>query len=218
MFVTFEGADGAGKTTALAGVAAGLREMGRAATTTREPGGAFGGKVREILLGDDPVHPRAEPLLFLADRAQHMAGTIEPALARGEVVLCDRHADSTLVYQAFVRGLDEAFLRAGNAFATGGRVPDLTILLDIESEAAMERLARRGGAGGAADRFDAGGLAFHRAVRAGFLRLAAEEPGRFVTIDAGEDEATVGKLALRAVVDRLGSASHARSRPGDPPL
>ena len=210
VFITFEGADGAGKTTALAHVAEALRRAGRAVLTTREPGGAFDGAVRNLILSEE-VAPRAEPLLFLADRAQHMATLVEPALARGETVLCDRHADSTLVYQAFVRGLDESFLRAANLFATGGRVPDLTILLDVPTETAAARLAGRGGE----NRFDAEGIAFHRAVRAGFLRLAAEEPGRVTVLDAGGDEATVGKLALAAVLDRLG-APHADPHPRTP--
>lgn len=197
MFVTFEGPDGAGKSTALRSVAEGLRADGRTVLTTREPGaGEFGGKVRAILLEGGEVVPKAELFLFLADRSQHMALTIEPALARGEVVLCDRHTDSTLVYQSFARGLDEGFVRTANAFAVSGRTPDLTLLFDLDVEAAQARLTSR-------DRLDAEGLDFHRRVRDGFRALAANEPERFVVIDAGADEETVARVALQAVQSRL---------------
>ena len=201
MFVTFEGPDGAGKSTALAGVAEGLRTGGEAVLTTREPGaGEFGGRVRDILLNGGEVVPKAELFLFLADRAQHMALTIEPALARGEIVLCDRHTDSTLVYQAFARGLDEGFVREANAFAVGSRVPDLTLLFDLEVEAAQARLTRRDRPG---DRLDAEGLDFHRRVRDGFLALAAAEPERFAFVDATDDAATATRAALLHVQSRL---------------
>lgn len=197
MFVTFEGPDGAGKSTALARVAEELRSCGEAVLTTREPGaGEFGARVRAILLNEGDVVPKAELFLFLADRAQHMALTIEPALARGEIVLCDRHTDSTLVYQAFARGLDERFVREANLFAVGDRVPDLTLLFDLEIEAAQARLTRR-------DRLDSEGLDFHRRVRDGFLALAAAEPERFAFVDASADAASVAGAALRHVRARL---------------
>lgn len=197
MFVTFEGPDGAGKSTALRRVAEELRQTGQKVLTTREPGaGEFGGKVRAILLEGDEVVPKAELFLFLADRAQHMALTIEPALKRGEVVLCDRHTDSTLVYQAIGRGLDEEFVRTANAFAVGGRAPDVTLLFDLDVEAAQSRLTSR-------DRLDAEGLDFHRRVSEGFRTLAAAEPQRFVVIDAAADEQTVARAAFQGLQSRL---------------
>ena len=201
VFVTFEGPDGAGKSSALARVAEALRAS-RPVLATREPGaGAFGATIRELLLGDaDPV-PRAELFLFLADRAEHVAKTVRPALARGEVVLCDRHADSTLVYQGLARGLDENFLRRANAFATDGLTPDLTLLFDVDVETAQSRLQARLTS---RDRLDAAGLDFHRKVRDGFLDLARAEPGRFRVLDASRGEAEVGRAAVEAVMLRLG--------------
>jgi len=178
MFITFEGPEGAGKSTALASLAARLREAGSEVLTTREPGaGAFGKSIREILLHGDDIDPKAELLLFLADRANHVATIIRPALDRGQIVLCDRYADSTLVYQAFARGLDETFARTGNLFATGGLMPDLTLLFDLKPELGLARL-------GAKDRLDAQPIEFHRRVRQGFLNEAASDKKRWRIIDA----------------------------------
>ena len=165
MFITFEGPEGAGKSTALAALAARLRLAGRKVLTTREPGaGDFGKRIREILLHGDDLDPKAELLLFLADRSNHVATIILPALAGGLIVLCDRYADSTLVYQAYARGLDEEFARAGNKFATGNLVPDLTLLFDLEPELGLARLTSK-------DRLDAQPLEFQASGYAkGFLR------------------------------------------------
>ncbi len=190
MFVTFEGPEGAGKSTAIRAVAAGLREAGRRVVETREPGSGEAGKaIRAILLQGADVEPRAELLLFLADRAQHVAETIRPALERGEVVLCDRHADSTFVYQGVARGLDPDFVRRGNLFATGGLVPDLTLLFDLPAEVGLARLQNP-------DRMDALPLAFHQKVRQGFLDLAAAEPARFRIVDATQGAGQVAQRAL----------------------
>lgn len=199
MFVTFEGPEGAGKSTALRAVAARLREAGYRVVETREPGsGDVGKAVRELLLHGGDLEPRAELLLFLADRAQHVSELVRPALERGEIVLCDRHADSTLVYQGVARGLDNAFVRAGNAFATGGLVPDLTLLFDVPAEVGLSRLTNP-------DRIDSFPLQFHRSVRDGFLALAKEEPHRFRVIDATQAPAEVSEEAHRLVTEGLAS-------------
>ena len=199
MFITFEGPEGAGKSTALRTVAAALRERGHRVVETREPGtGDVGRAIRAILLQGGDVEPRAELLLFLADRAQHVVSTIRPALGRGEVVLCDRHADSTYVYQGVARGLDPAFVRAGNAFATGGLRPDLTVLFDLPAAVGLARLRDP-------DRMDALPRAFHERVRQGFLDLAAQEPRRFRVVDAERSPDETASAALRVVVEALES-------------
>ena len=196
MFITFEGPEGAGKSTALRAVAEGLRRAGGRVVETREPGsGEVGRAVRAILLHGGDLEPRAELLLFLADRAQHMTEIVRPALARGETVLCDRHADSTLVYQGVARGLDPEFVRAGNRFATGGLVPDLTLLFDLPAEVGLARLEN-------SDRMDALPLAFHQRVREGFLDLAAAEPERFRIVDATRPAEEVAARAADIVARR----------------
>ncbi|AIE84163.1 dTMP kinase [Fimbriimonas ginsengisoli] len=193
MFITFEGPEGAGKSTALRAVAERLREAGRAVLTTREPGaGEFGGRIREILLHGDEMPAESELFLFLADRASHVRRVIRPALERGEWVLCDRYADSTLVYQAYVRRLDADFVRRANRFATGGLVPDRTFLLDLDPEIGLARLTSR-------DRLDAQPIEFHRAVRAGFLNLASEEPHRWRILDASSDP----KIVIEAILNEI---------------
>jgi dTMP kinase len=178
MFVTFEGPEGAGKSTVIAQIARRLREEGKDPVSTREPGaGPFGAKIREILLHGDDMTPRAELFLFLADRAQHVATVIRPALLANRLVLCDRYIDSTIVYQAVSRGLDVEFVKAANAFATECLVPDRTFLLDLEPEIGLARVPDK-------DRLDAQPLSFHQSVRNGFLSLAREEPARWVVIDA----------------------------------
>jgi dTMP kinase len=123
--------------------------------------------------------PESELFLFLADRANHCEKIIKPALAKGDVVLCDRFADSTLVYQSFVRGLDESFVRSANAFATKGLRPDMVLLLDVPPSIGLRRLKEK-------NRLDREPLEFHERVRAGFLRVAAEEPDRWRVIDASQ--------------------------------
>lgn len=195
VFVTFEGTEGAGKSTAIRAVAAGLREAGHRVFETREPGaGEVGKAIRAILLQGADVEPRAELLLFLADRAQHVATTIRPALARGEIVLCDRHADSTFVYQGVARGLEPEFVRRGNAFATGGLVPNLTVLFDLPAEVGLARLRDP-------DRMDRLPLSFHQAVRQGFLDLAAAEPGRFRIVDATRPPEEVAAVVKAVVME-----------------
>ncbi|NPA30465.1 MAG: dTMP kinase [Chloroflexi bacterium] len=182
LFLTFEGPEGSGKTSQMRALAEFLRGQGYPVLTTREPGGtSIGLHIRDLLL--DPrfgdMTPRAEVLLFLADRAQHVDQVIRPALERGDIVLCDRYADSTLAYQGYGhRHFDLEQLRALIEFATGGLWPDRTFLLDIAPE---EGLARNGAQ---RDRLEGHALDFHRRVRQGYLEMAAAEPERWVVLDA----------------------------------
>lgn len=186
IFITFEGGDGAGKTTQAEMLGAWCAAQGREVVRTREPGGTpLGVEVRRLLLhgGDEigAVDPRAEALLYAADRAQHVSQVVRPALARGAAVVQDRYIDSSLAYQGAGRVLDVAEVRQLSEWAVGGLWPDLTVLLDIEPEAAAARRAARGGT---ADRLEAEADAFHRAVRDGFLALAKAEPERYLVLDA----------------------------------
>ncbi len=178
MFITFEGPEGAGKTTAIAAISEQLRARGESVVVTREPGaGELGSRIREILLHGGSMPAESELFLFLADRANHVRTIILPALDRGQVVLCDRFADSTFVYQAIVRGLDENFVREANEFATGHLVPEQTFLLDLDPEIGLARLQSK-------DRMDKEPVEFHRRVRDGFVQLATKDPGRWKIIDA----------------------------------
>jgi dTMP kinase len=203
-FITVEGPDGSGKTLVAALVHDALAARGIAARLTREPGGtAVGERVRAILLehvpGDLPLAPRADALLFAAARAQHVAEIIEPAVARGELVLCARYADSTLAYQGYGLGLPLDELRGLQQFATGGRWPDLTVLLDIPVEVGLARKQRD-----EQTRFEAAfDVAFHRRVREGFLALAAAEPDRFVIVDATAPVDAVVAATLEAILGLL---------------
>ena len=187
-FITFEGGEGCGKSTQIRLLASRLKEAGREVLLTREPGGtALAERIRGLVREEsaDPPNARAETLLFLASRAQLVANVIRPALEAGTWVLCDRFSDSTLAYQGYGRGLDLETLCRLNAFATGGLVPDRTILLDVPPEVATARMrARERLTHDAADRMEKAGEAFHLRLREGFLRLAAEDPGRIALISA----------------------------------
>lgn len=203
LFVSFEGPEGAGKSTQIALLSTVLRDRGYAVTVTREPGGTpLGEQLRDLIKhfgGPEAVSPRAELLLFGASRAQHMDEIIEPHLARGGVVLCDRFADSTTVYQGCARRLDPEFIRAMHRFTLADRWPDLTILLDIPAEQGLVRARNRAGNGTRPDRIEAESPEFHEAVRQGFLDLAAREPGRFRVISAERPVAVVHADILEVV-------------------
>lgn len=190
MFISFEGIEGAGKSTAMALLAEALRLRGHDVVETREPGGcSLGRLLRPILLDarTDGLSSRAELFLFLADRAQHVHSQIRPALEAGNIVLCDRFTDSTLVYQGAGRGLDPDALRDINLLATGGLAPNLTFLLDLPVTLGLERAGirnRREGTVISEGRFDSESLNFHERIRQGYLALAAEEPNRIAIIDA----------------------------------
>jgi dTMP kinase len=181
LFLAFEGGEGAGKTTQARLIAIWLREQGFDVVTTHEPGATkIGMRLRALLL--DTAHtgmsPHAEALMYAADRAEHVCSVIEPALSRGAIVVTDRYIDSSLAYQGTGRGLRPPEIARLNSWATGGRIPDLTILLDMPPEAGLGRRAR------SADRLEAEPLDFHRRVRAGFLALARAEPSRYLVLDA----------------------------------
>ena len=189
-FITFEGGEGCGKSTQIRLLADRLRAAGREVLLTREPGGTpLAEKIRSLVReeSDDPPNARAETLLFLASRAQVVESVIRPALAAGTWVLCDRFFDSTFAYQGYGRGLDLLELKRLNAFATGGLVPDRTLLLDVAPETSAARMrAREQAAHTEADRMEKAGDGFHARLRKGFLELSAAEPERFVVI-AAED-------------------------------
>lgn len=204
VFITLEGPDGSGKSSLLPRLAALLREAGCDVVTTREPGSTpFGEQIRRLVLDTDPPIDRtgrADALLFAASRAQHVVEVIRPALERGAVVLCDRYADSSLAYQGSGSGVPLDELRAVQHFATAGLVPDLTILLDLPVEAGLARKSAE------ITRFEAfQDVAYHERVRAAFLGFAADEPDRYVVLDATytEDEVLAGTVrALHRVADR----------------
>lgn len=182
IFITFEGGEGAGKSTQLSRLTARLAASGVPYLITKEPGGTpAGDEIRALLLQPEiHIEPLAEFLLYSASRAQLVRAVLHPALARGEAVVCDRYADSTLAYQGYGRGLPLDFLREVTAQATGDLTPALTILLDIDPRMGLTRAASRG----TPDRLERADMAFHERLRAGFLELAAAEPGRWLVLDA----------------------------------
>ena len=193
VLVTFEGTEGSGKTTLIRALVERLRRQGVDVVSTREPGeGELGAQVRQALLHGGSLTPLAEAFLFLADRAQHCAEVIGPALGAGKLVLCDRFADSTIVYQGYGRGLDVEMLRRWNLEAAGSVWPDLTILLDLPVEVGLDRLSNR-------DRIDREPVEFHERIRAGFLAEARREP-RWAVLDAREGAETVIQEALRMIL------------------
>lgn len=185
MFVTFEGIDGSGKTSLLQALA---ERMGKdRLCLTREPGDSDLGKsLRKIVLDEKTkgLDARAELFLFLADRAQHVAEVIRPALERGKIVFCDRYTDSTLAYQGDARGLGQDRLIGLNTLASYGLEPDLTFLLDLPVDVARSRMQQRKGAHCQEGRFDGYDASFHETVRAGFLALAKRYSARFCVLDA----------------------------------
>jgi len=197
LFITLEGIDGCGKSTQAALLVDWLRSRGYHVRATREPGGTeVGEPLRELLLSPERViTPEAELFLYLADRSLHVAQLVRPALAEGRVVVCERHADSTLAYQGAGRGLDMELLRRLNAVAAGGLVPDLTIILDVPPDKVRLDEARL-------DRLELEGRDFSARVAEGFRTLARQEPGRVKLVDGTGDIATVhGRVA--AVVNEV---------------
>jgi dTMP kinase len=191
LFVTFEGGDGVGKSTQVRLLAAWLEGLGETVVSTREPGGTdVGLEVRELVLhhrGD--IAPRAEALLYAADRAHHIATLVRPALERNEVVIQDRYIDSSVAYQGAGRVLDAAEVRSLSLWATENLLPDVTILLDLDESLARQRLTS---ADKVFDRLESEKSEFHERVRSGFLAMAAAEPERFLVLNAA---ASVEELA-----------------------
>jgi len=206
MFITFEGPDGSGKTTQIYALYEYLQAQHLPVLVTREPGGTpIGDQIRAVLLSpaNADMLPGAEILLFSASRAQLVGQVIRPALVTGTIVICDRFADSTLAYQGYGRQLDLLALRAITNFATGGLVPDLTIYLDLTVEEGLRRKRAALDEGrGEWDRLDQQDLEFHRRVRAGYQALIAEEPERWLVIDASQTEAEI-QSQIRARIDQL---------------
>ncbi len=203
-FITFEGGEGGGKSTQVKLLASALEAAGHSVVLTREPGGSPGAEeIRKLIVEGAPERwdGLTEALLISAARREHVVRTIEPALAAGRWVVCDRFADSTIAYQGYGRGLDRAMLDALRRYAVGALVPDLTLILDLPVAVGLERArARRG----AEQRFEAMDEAFHERLRQGFRAIAAAEPTRCRVLDAGGTIADIHRAALAAIADRLG--------------
>jgi dTMP kinase len=200
LFITFEGPDGSGKSTQLRLLAEALTQRGFAVATTREPGGTrIGDAIRAVVheRTHTEMSARAEALLYNAARAQLIDEVIQPALAAGTIVLCDRYADSTLAYQGFGYGRDLVWLQRLIEFATGGLKPDLTIFLAIDPAEGLRR--KRGDASEEWNRMEDKALVFHRAAYAGYLYLAEQEPARWLLIDATQPVDVIHDLIWRAV-------------------
>jgi dTMP kinase len=198
-FITFEGPEGSGKTTQLPALAAWLREQGYDVFLTREPGGTpIGDQIRQIIMGmeNKALVAEAEILLFSASRAQLVREKIRPALEAGQLVLCDRYADSTLAYQGYGHGLPLEPLRAITEFATGGLKPHLTLLLDLDPAVGLQRRQSAVADGAEWNRLDDQALAFHRRARVGYHTLVSEEPERWRIVDASQPPDAV-QQALR---------------------
>lgn len=197
LFVAFEGGDGAGKSTQARLVAQALNGRGLQVVTTREPGGTtVGAAIREVLLHGEHVAPRAEALLFAADRGHHAATVVRPALAAGAVVLTDRFMDSSVAYQGAARGLAHAEVRQLSLWATEGLVPHLTVVLDVDAATAVSRR-------GEPDRLERESLDFHERVRAGFLALAEADPGRYLVLEATRPPRQLAEAVLAALEPHL---------------
>lgn len=202
-FITFEGGEGTGKSTQLRLLAARLKRAGRTVVSTREPGGSPGGEdIRGLLVtgAADRWSPVTETLLMYAARRDHIERVIEPALERGDWVVCDRFADSTRAYQGAAGGTAPALIAALEQHVLGRTRPDLTLILDLPVEAGLARAASRAGA---ETRFESKGLAFHTRLRAAFLAIAEAEPGRCAVIDARGDIEAV-EAAVWAAVEARG--------------
>jgi dTMP kinase len=202
-FITFEGGEGAGKSTQIAHAQKFLQDRGMAVVRTREPGGShLGDHVRAFLLTqqDEPLSAVTEYLLFSAVRRQHLEQVIWPSLKENQWVLCDRFYDSSWVYQGYVEGLDLAFMDQVYQKIAGDFAPDLTILLDIDPKTGLERTHGRDHA---EDRFEKKGINFHEHVRQGFRLRASQDPLRFVILDGSMDEAQVASLVQTALERRF---------------
>ncbi len=195
LFITFEGGEGCGKSVQSRALYNRLAQSAIPAVLTHEPGGTpLSKKIRGWLkrADDISISPLTELLLFNASRTQLIDEAIRPELEKGRVVICDRYTDSTIAYQSYGRGLDLDMVRAVNDIATQGLKPNLTVLLDISAEEGLARKKRR-------DRFEQEDIAFHHRVREGYLRLAKEEPQRWLTIDAAQSKAKIAEVIWQRV-------------------
>jgi dTMP kinase len=214
-FITFEGGEGAGKSTQITRLAEKLRAKGYDVVVTREPGGSPGAEaVRHVLLSGaaEPFGPKMEAVLFAAARSDHVEQVIWPAVARGAIVLCDRFLDSSRVYQGVTGGLDPDFMQALEEITVHGMMPDMTLILDIDPELGLRRAgARRGN--GTADRFEKETLAIHQRRREAYLAIAAAEPERCIVIDASGEPDEVEKVITAAVFAALEVRAEAPAEP-----
>lgn len=209
LFISFEGGDGAGKSTQVERLAAALRGQGYDVRVTREPGGTeLGAQIRQALLHGGDVAPRAEALLFAADRAHHVASLVRPALAAGAIVVTDRYLDSSVAYQGAARSLGAQEVRDLSLWAVEGLLPKLTVLLDVPVEAGSERV------GEDRDRLESAGDDFHARVRAEFLALADAEPSRFLVLNARDSRDAIEARIFEAVAPLLADADLSRSSAG----
>lgn len=209
LFISFEGSEGCGKSTQIGRLATLFSDSGREVVTLREPGGCrLGEKIRDLLKFDpagDGMTAEAELLLFAASRAQLVREVIRPALDRGAIVLCDRFLDSTTVYQGVARSIAPDTVASVNAFATGGTLPKVTLLLDLDAAEGRRRAASRKGP---ADRMEQEQEEFYEAVRRGYLELAAAESSRIAVIDASGDIDAVSASVMAALSKRLKGECH----------
>jgi dTMP kinase len=199
MFITLEGPEGSGKTSHITPLVDYLRTRGHNVFATREPGGTLiGEQIREVIhnLKNTDMHPRTETLLYQAARGQIVEQVIRPKLSDGSIVLCDRYADSTIAYQGYGHRQDLDRVRSLVAYATGGLVPDMTILLDLDVEVGLKRKQNEN----EWNRLDAYDLAFHQRVRAGYLELVRQEPARWIIVDANQEWQAV-QDGLRKVIE-----------------
>ncbi|MFQ5784960.1 MAG: dTMP kinase [Alphaproteobacteria bacterium] len=206
-FITIEGADGVGKSTQARRLCIALREHGEVVLCTREPGGSPGAEaIRGLLVQGEPARWDAmtEALLHFAARRDHLTNTVRPALARGDWVVSDRFADSTVAYQGYAQGLGREAVAKLYDMVVGDLMPDLTLILDLPVDAGLARADRRGGDDDRYERMDPG---FHEKLRNGFLEIARAEPGRCVMIDASADADTVHAAILAVVRERFGLAA-----------
>lgn len=204
--ITFEGVEGAGKSTQIRRLHERLREAGVETVATREPGGSEGAEIlRRILLSGalKPLGARAEAILFAAARIDHIDALIRPALARGHWVLSDRFIDSTRAYQGAAEAVDPRLISALERAALGGLRPDLTLIIDLPAQEGLRRAAARRGAGEGADRFEGEDVSFHEAVRNAFLAIAETDPARCVVIDGTAAEARAADEIWSVVRERL---------------
>ena len=195
LFITFEGADGCGKSTQLKLLAEYLTQKGYIVLITREPGAkGLGEKIREILLNyDGEVSDRCESFLFLADRSQHIDMIINPAVESGKIVLCDRHTDSSVAYQGYGRQLPVERIKKLNDIAVNGRYPDLTLVFDVDVETSMSRV------GNEKDRMESAGMEFFNRVREGYLEIAKQEPNRVKVLDAKKSIEEIHKSVIELI-------------------
>ena len=204
MFITLEGPEGSGKTTAVEAAVKELEARGYKIVRTREPGGTpIAEQIRNVILDKEntKMDPRTEALLYAASRRQHLVEKVWPALKEGKIVICDRYLDSSLAYQGGARGLGVDNILNVNMFATDNTFPDLTLLFDITPEEGLKRIAAN--ASREVNRLDLEKLDFHHKVRNTFLELAKRYPERYVIIDASKSREEVAKATLDAILSRL---------------